>query len=442
MIDSPLDVAVDQDGDFLVTNEGGVSIVKIDPDTGNQTLLTSNGYFVDPEDIIVLKNGEILVSDRLGRIVEVDPDSGVQTEITSGGYLIGPTSLTEMPNGELLVADRFSGLILIDLEATPAPTQSLLLASGHNYETEGATAFNLTVAPNYSASFAQETATLLEGSTVSIEIAVNYGPQNADPAELSFNLEADNPSWLEGITFESEEYVVPGDEFVYTSVRLYSGDEVLNEPRTVRLRMASATPSLNVPENEYITIQIQDDDVEGTVYFEDQRRVLHEGQGDLSFKIKRFINDPGTRTVRVRTVDGTAEAGRDFGALDTIVNFPDGIYEQTLAITGPPVSATPHPLRSFTIEMYDPGSGVILGDPNEVEVTVNGRKDAGSVDFTFEVDDSSYTPRGSYLLEVLRSGKIAANLPDLRYGDLRCVLSIQMEHWILSSLFRPPYTAQ
>ena len=141
------------------------------------------------------------------------------------------------------------------------------------------------------------------------------------------------------------------------------------------------------------TVTLQDDDVAGTVFLESATGVLHEGQGGLPVKIKRYLNDPGTLTVRLRSTDGSALAGRDYQAVDTAVNFPAGVYEQTVIVGGPPVSPAANPIRSFTVDLLNPGPGAILGTRKTCTVDVNDRDDPGSSTVTYTVPDPAMLVR-------------------------------------------------
>ncbi|MBC2600758.1 Calx-beta domain-containing protein [Puniceicoccus vermicola] len=408
LISNPFDVAVDQNGDFLVTNGNTNSIIKVESDSGIQSVISSAGNFNFPDDIIVLRDGRILVSDLdNGRIIEVDPEDGTQTIIASGGYLNSPNSLTELDSGELLVADGRNGLIRIDLNSSPS--QTLIADGGHFHVPEGATVIN--GSPIYSARFIQSEVTLAEGSSIDVEVSYNYGPAGAPPAELEFSIEADNPAWLNGVNFSETSVLFPEDDSLTVWMNL-SNDDILNGERQIRLRMTSAEPSLYVGNNETITINLQDTDESGTVFFGQSQAVLHEGDEYLDLKVKRNINDPGALAVPVRTVDGSATSGADYQSLDTVVTFPEGVYEQTVRLDGPPVTSEVKPLRDFSLEFYNPESGVSLGTPDAVTIIVNDRDDAGSLDPNFRVTDTNLNTRGFSFLEVLSNGAIATNLYD------------------------------
>ena len=152
-------------GDILMGNDGNSTVIKIDPNTGEQTLIasfitvTTNGTQVGGvHDLALSPNGDLIVLQHaqtvskvnlltgattnicseglLGThaldtytagltvgsdsniyvsvysypytdIVKVDPKTGTQTSIASGGYLNGPIGIGVAPSGELIVADVY-----------------------------------------------------------------------------------------------------------------------------------------------------------------------------------------------------------------------------------------------------------------------------------------------------------------------------------------------
>ncbi len=110
----PLAVAVRENGDIFVLGALG-AIVQVNSRTGVQTLVTTGGYLQRPQGIAVHGN-DIYVTDvatadgnfGVGRIVHVDAHSGVQSVLADGGYLVGPVGITVEQNGNLIVSDPYT----------------------------------------------------------------------------------------------------------------------------------------------------------------------------------------------------------------------------------------------------------------------------------------------------------------------------------------------
>jgi ribosomal protein L28 len=116
----PYDIAVAGDGSLLVADMGAYAtptdrtpdgrIIRVDPVTGQQSLVTSGNLLVDPAGLAIAPGGLIYVIENVGTIgqpgvVSVDPATGAQTLVTQGGQLCYPFGIAVHPNGSLLVTD-------------------------------------------------------------------------------------------------------------------------------------------------------------------------------------------------------------------------------------------------------------------------------------------------------------------------------------------------
>jgi sugar lactone lactonase YvrE len=116
----PYDIAVAADGSLLVADMGAYAtpsdraadgrIIRVDPVTGQQSLVTSGNLLVDPAGLAIGPGGLIYVIENVGTIgqpgvVSVDPATGAQTLVTQGGQLCYPFGIAVHPDGSLLVTD-------------------------------------------------------------------------------------------------------------------------------------------------------------------------------------------------------------------------------------------------------------------------------------------------------------------------------------------------
>jgi streptogramin lyase len=110
LIDRPVDTVVEPDGRVLVMNgipNGTPSVVRVDPDTGAQSLLTPTDQLGDPERITVTPNGNVYVGDaNATKLFEVDPVSGEQTPVPGAGSLSFWGDLEAEAGGTLLVLQQ------------------------------------------------------------------------------------------------------------------------------------------------------------------------------------------------------------------------------------------------------------------------------------------------------------------------------------------------
>ena len=121
-------IAVDKDGKFVVTDKVTVSdipaIIALDRRTGGPELIASGGMLQDPVALAVDADGDILVADNgNSSVIRIDRLTGSQTLIASGGNITGIVDM---------VANSPDSVIV--LTATPATAKSLVevtLSSGN-----------------------------------------------------------------------------------------------------------------------------------------------------------------------------------------------------------------------------------------------------------------------------------------------------------------------
>ncbi len=111
----------------VVTKQSSAApvILRADPATGGLTEISRNGaqgdLFRHPYDIVVAGDGSLLVADMGafatstdhsadGRIIRVDPVTGQQTIVSSGNLLVDPAGLTIAPDGLIYVVENVGTL--------------------------------------------------------------------------------------------------------------------------------------------------------------------------------------------------------------------------------------------------------------------------------------------------------------------------------------------
>ena len=103
---NPLAVALDENGDYLVVDSSGSPgsrigvILRITP-TGAQTVVSTGGYLSFPQGIALENDGSILVADGTfspgGALIRIDPSTGDQTLLSTGGNFEEPIAITVVP---------------------------------------------------------------------------------------------------------------------------------------------------------------------------------------------------------------------------------------------------------------------------------------------------------------------------------------------------------
>jgi hypothetical protein len=99
----PIDLAIDANGDLLVTVRqlGWGGVLRVDPLTGAVTVVPSDLFLFRPRGIAIDANGDLIVVDGslAHAILRMDPVTGAQSGILEGGF----GGITIDANGDLLV---------------------------------------------------------------------------------------------------------------------------------------------------------------------------------------------------------------------------------------------------------------------------------------------------------------------------------------------------
>jgi DNA-binding beta-propeller fold protein YncE len=99
-----------QPGDIIFVDLGnaieGGFVVKVDPNTGEKTVLSSGGLLQNPFGVAVAADGQLIVSDS-GRLIGIDSETSSQSIIVDnpGGHLGQPYGLIVEHPGSLIVAN-------------------------------------------------------------------------------------------------------------------------------------------------------------------------------------------------------------------------------------------------------------------------------------------------------------------------------------------------
>lgn len=105
----PFDAAVEPDGRVVVVNgipNGTPSVLRVDPETGDTSLLSPTQQLIDPEKIVVAPGGAIYVSDFQVGIVRIDPVTGAQAPVPDSDTLVFLDDLEAEAGGTLIVAEQ------------------------------------------------------------------------------------------------------------------------------------------------------------------------------------------------------------------------------------------------------------------------------------------------------------------------------------------------
>jgi DNA-binding beta-propeller fold protein YncE len=114
----PYDLAVEADGSLVVADLGQPNrrdgaLIRVDPLTGRQSLLSSGGSFFDPTGVAVGHGGQLWVVDSRapdndGAVIRVDPATGAQSVVSTSDELDVPFGIAVRPDGRLVVTNRMT----------------------------------------------------------------------------------------------------------------------------------------------------------------------------------------------------------------------------------------------------------------------------------------------------------------------------------------------
>jgi sugar lactone lactonase YvrE len=125
----PTSIALEANGDIVVTDYGLPGVIRVDPSTGAQSVVSprrcrtgryrarrracrhrrGRGNFTTPWGITVDSNANLLVGDQdaspCGAIIRVHPTTGARAVVSSGGNFQQPRGVALESNGDILVVD-------------------------------------------------------------------------------------------------------------------------------------------------------------------------------------------------------------------------------------------------------------------------------------------------------------------------------------------------
>src|SRR5262249_44326551 len=112
----PLALALANDGRLFVINAASPrQIIRINPQSGTQRIVSQSGLLKNPQAIAVNGN-DLYVTDvattdgnfGVGRVIHVSAESGAQRVLSEGGALVGPVGIAMDLNGKLIVGDPYT----------------------------------------------------------------------------------------------------------------------------------------------------------------------------------------------------------------------------------------------------------------------------------------------------------------------------------------------
>jgi len=256
-LDSPFSVAIEPTGKIVVTDlrydSGGPSVanpacvIRIDPATGLQQVVSEGLLMVDPRGILVSPTGQILVAemqaaDGNGAIIAIDPNNGAQSIYASGSNIEHPWDLAYGPDGSLYVVCTLHSNYASVIKISTDGTQSIISPGGPYSVWVG----GLTVAQSgdiYTSDIYYNNAIIKVDPTTGIQsILTQYGPFE-DPRDLVVDLSGRLAVVDENVSSPGKVIIV--DTATGTPTVLTEG-ELLVDPYGIALMPTIPPPTITV----------------------------------------------------------------------------------------------------------------------------------------------------------------------------------------------------
>jgi len=155
-------LAFEPSGDVLVSStyvDRAAAIIRVNARTGAQSLASSAGLLFNPIDLALDANGDILVSEDRSQegasaLLRLDSRTGAQSVIAQAGHLIAPNGIALAPRGEIWIADAHEHRVVFSgpledsggpgkiIRLDPLTGEQSVLFSGQHFRDPSAIAFS------------------------------------------------------------------------------------------------------------------------------------------------------------------------------------------------------------------------------------------------------------------------------------------------------------
>jgi hypothetical protein len=122
-------IAQNADGDVFVTDAGSKSVMRVDVASGEQTIVSADGFLQMPVGLVVdAANGDIIVADKTARsVIRINATSGVQSVIATG--FEAPSHVAVSADGKILVTDGEGLPAIYELDLANGTTRPVAQSS-------------------------------------------------------------------------------------------------------------------------------------------------------------------------------------------------------------------------------------------------------------------------------------------------------------------------
>ncbi len=295
-------------------------------------------------------------------------------------------------NHEWVMPPEYEGFITVSLDQLQTCTAYGITKEFNDTVVPGAISFSVeTASCNENAGSVQLTLSRAGGSDGAASVRCSTANGSAD-ADQDYTALDTTVSWSDGESV---------DKTVQININNDNDDEA-DETFTVALSEASGA-SLVTPSQ--VTVTIVDDDetvTPGTLNFTATTAGVNENAGAVTLTVQRTGGSDGAASIDFATSNGSADAGSDYTAADSVLNWSDGDNADKSIIIDIANDHDDEPNESFTVTLSN-ASGAALGGDKVATVTIVDNDDAGDVSLsvsTVSVDEDA----GTVSIDVTRTG--------------------------------------
>jgi|GEM_PF-6268095 len=161
-------------------------------------------------------------------------------------------------------------------------------------------------------------------------------------------------------------------------------NEILDGTRAFQVILSNPTGGVALSTSATARVTIFDDERAGHLDLDSAHYFLREGGASLTVKVLRTLGTQGTVGVRLRSINGSAQAPGDFAVLSRLLSFAPGETEKTVTIDAM-ADGRIEGDEKFDLELSEVSGGALLGPVSHSDVLINDIDDAGSLVADFDL---------------------------------------------------------
>jgi len=225
-------------------------------------------------------------------------------------------------------------------------------------------------------------------------VSVNYQTQNISAtAGSDYSARSGTLTWNDGDA-SSKPVTIP-----------LLDDDALEGSETFRVTLSNATGGAAIGSRSQATLTIVDNESAGVLSFTSATATVGEANGSITIAVRRTGDSDGAITVRYDTSNVSAVSGSDYTAVSSgTLSWADGDAANKTFPVSILNNTTLEGDETFRVTLRDPTSGVTLGSPSTITVTIIDDDQPGEIAFDLVSYSDPAENDGTVTLWVTRTG--------------------------------------